>query len=53
MALNQNSPVLVLYERRPPVTERDVKSILLLKVVQSVGERAPVLRDQAIARESS
>ena len=50
--VNPNTPVALLYERSPPVTEREVRFILLLKVFQSATERAPVVVIDARARES-
>jgi hypothetical protein len=49
---SENSPVRLLYEI-PPVAESEVRLILLLKVFQSVNERAPVVDVLASARESS
>ena len=45
------SPVVVLYEI-PPVTEREVRLILLLKIFQSMLEREPVVEVEASPMES-
>ena len=45
---SENCPEILLYII-PPVDEREVRLILLLKVFQSVGVRAPVVVEFAIA----
>ena len=49
--VNPNTPVVLLYERSPPVTEREVRLILELNVFQSATERDPVVVIPARARE--
>ena len=46
---SENSPVVLLYVI-PPVDESEVRFILLLKVFQSSGERAPVVVELASLR---
>ena len=46
----ENAPVILLYPSGP-VAESEVRLILLLKVIQSATERAPVVVPEARARE--
>jgi hypothetical protein len=48
---HENTPVILLYPIGP-VAERDVRFILLLNVIQSATESAPVVEIDARARES-
>ena len=50
--VNPNTPVELLYERSPPVTESEVRLILELNIFQSATERAPVVVNEARPRES-
>ena len=51
--VNPNTPVVLSYERYDHAVESEVSPILLLNVVQSVKESAPVVVAEARARESA